>query len=78
MGLRNRFQMFVFEKMNIGYDVDQVLKIGKIISDYIDNPENTVERDLIRQEKFTEAAEMMIVEIRRVEEETKESLKKAA
>ena len=59
MHLRNSFQVFLFRKFNVGHDVIRVETEGKIISDYIDNPENKEIRELITQEKFEEASEII-------------------
>ncbi len=60
MNLRMPFQIIIFEKMGIFNDPDRVLIDGKIISDYIDNIDNTVVRDLIIKKKFAEAADLLI------------------
>lgn len=70
MNLRMPFQRLVFEKLGIQDNVDKVLKDGKIISDYIDNPENSEVRDLIKlgtNEGYEKAAEIMIREIQKEE-----------
>ena len=61
---RNPFEVLVFEILDIEDDVEQVAKYGKLIRDFIDNPENTEVRSLIVQKKFKEAAELTVSEIR--------------
>ena len=73
IGLRLSFQRVVFKKLGIEHDVDKVLTDGKIISDFIDNSDNVEVRGLIKENKFEEAAEILILEIKK-----KEDLSKAA
>jgi len=64
---RNPFQILVFKKLDIGHNTDEIMKDRKIISDYIDNPENIEVRKLISQGPagFEEASEILIEEIKR-------------
>jgi len=67
--VRNPFQKFIFNKLNIGDDdVEKVLKDGKLISDYIDNPKNVEVRELIVQKEFEKAAEILIAELEKRED----------
>jgi hypothetical protein len=68
MGVRLPFQRIVFEKMGIANDPDRVLLDGKFISDFIDNPDNAEVRNLILSGKYEEASEIVIAEVRKMEE----------
>lgn len=78
LSLRNPFQITVFkmlisEKMLDETDMVGMEKYGKMISDYIDNPANIEERELIIDKKFVEAAGILMDQIKK-----EESLSKAA
>jgi len=65
---RNPFQIEVFKRLILigkltREDVLDTERFGKIISDFIDNPQNTKIRELILQRQFKEAAELMVTEI---------------
>ncbi len=66
---RMRFQHLVFEILNVNKNLDVntrmdvIKKYSKMISDYIDNPINNHIRKLISDEKFSDAAEIMVAEI---------------
>lgn len=65
---RNPFQIEVFKMLIISEklkkeDVAETERYGKIISDFIDSPNNVAVRELILQKKFKEAAELMVIEI---------------
>lgn len=67
--LRNRFQIRVFKAL-IGEGLldqdnsDETEKVSKLISEYIDNPKNAQERELILKERYDEAVEILMAEIR--------------
>ena len=76
LAYRNPFEGLVFQMLGVAEDLDRLPGYSKLIGEYIDKEENTEIRDFIIQKKFQEAAEMMVAEIRREEEEN--SLKRAA
>jgi len=59
---RNPFQIYVFKMLHLGNNVEQIMIDRKIISDYIDNPNNSEVRRLIVQNEFAKAAEILFAE----------------
>lgn len=64
---RNRFQRLAFEMLNVHNDPELALKYSTLIKNFIDDPENTEIRNLIAEENYNEAAQMMVEEIRKQE-----------
>lgn len=67
---RNPFQtevlnLLIADNIITKKDRDEIVAFGKIISDFIDNPENIEIRNLIIEKRFNEAAEKMVAEIQR-------------
>jgi len=66
--LRMPFQRIVFERLGLHNDPDRALTDGKIISEYIDDIRNVEVREMIRERKFEEAADLLIPKIKKEEE----------
>lgn len=69
---RNEFQwevlsLLIAEKILVKNDTKKTLEYAETISKFIDNSDNVEVRELIRQGKFKEAAQLMVDEIHREE-----------
>ena len=71
---KNPFEMKVFKilitkKMLSRNSPEETEKYGKIISDFIKNPEHADIRDLIIQKRIEDAAEIMVAELEKEKED---------
>jgi hypothetical protein len=67
---RGIFHLKVFELLGITKDMDRIVEVSKLISNYIDKPENEMVRRLISEsvgredDKLEQAAHMVIQELK--------------